>query len=288
MKSGTTYLNKLLNSHPSIFMCCPEEPSYFVEPRQLEKLWPYMWDQGFWRSREHYLRLFEPAGDAPILGEASTNYTKLPLVPGVPEKIKEFSPNARFIYVMRDPVERSISHYWHYVRYNAEYRPMLRAIQADTQFIDVSHYAMQIEPYFNHFGRDHVYTLTYERMIHAPIETMRRLFGWLGLDPSLAKETRFDQPENVTPEVIRRAAMFGILQKLRQRYPFRALTPHIPLPFRRLAQRLTTRDIRRKCVDMEEVLKFLRPIQKSQTKQLAQLLGREFPEWTRLYGNYTR
>jgi hypothetical protein len=286
MKSGTTYLNKLLGAHPSIFMCRPEEPSYFVDPSQLEQLWPYMWDQGFWRSREHYLRLFESAGDAPIVGEASTNYTKLPLVSGVPEKIREFNPNAHFIYIMRDPTERTISHYWHMVRYNAEYRPILSAIQADAQFLDVSHYAMQLEPYFDYFGADRVCTLTYEQMVHNPVETMRRLFGWLGLDASLADETLFDEPENVTPGVVSGATSFGLSQKLRQRRPFRAITPHVPLPIRRLARRLTTRDICRQSVDTSEVLRFLRPIQRTQTEELARLLGREFPKWTTLYGDY--
>ena len=36
MKSGTTYLRKLLNAHPDIFMCEPDEPSYFVDPRHLK------------------------------------------------------------------------------------------------------------------------------------------------------------------------------------------------------------------------------------------------------------
>ena len=58
MRSGTTYLCKLLDAHPSIFMCRPKEPSYFVDPGQLKTLWPNMWDQGFWRSEDHYLRLF--------------------------------------------------------------------------------------------------------------------------------------------------------------------------------------------------------------------------------------
>ena len=38
MKSGTTYLNKLLGVHPCIFMCTPEEPTYFVDSSQLKKL----------------------------------------------------------------------------------------------------------------------------------------------------------------------------------------------------------------------------------------------------------
>ena len=286
MKSGTTYLSKLLGAHPSIFMCRPEEPSYFVDPRQLEKLWPYMWDQGFWRSQEHYLRLFELAGDATILGEASTNYTKLPLVSGVPARIKEFNPNARFIYIMRDPTERTISHYWHMVRYNAEYRPILSAIKADAQFLDVSYYAMQLAPYLECFGRDRVHVQTYEQIVHNPLETMRTLFGWLGVGASLADESQFDQPENVTPGVVSGAIGFGVLQRLRQSRPFRAITPHVPLPIRRLARRLTTRDICRQSVDTSEVLRFLRPIQRTQTEELARLLGREFPEWTTLYGDY--
>ena len=87
MKSGTTYLRRLLASHPDIFMCEPDEPSYFVDPRQLKVIWRDMWERGFWRSEAHYLQLFRSAGDAMIVGEASTNYTKLPLMAGVPEKI---------------------------------------------------------------------------------------------------------------------------------------------------------------------------------------------------------
>jgi hypothetical protein len=102
VKSGTTYLNKLLGAHPAIFMSSPEEPSYFVVAKQLNTLWPEAWDQGFWRSEEHYLRLFQSRGDTVLLGEASANYTKRPLVSGVPERIHDFNPDARLIYLLRD------------------------------------------------------------------------------------------------------------------------------------------------------------------------------------------
>ncbi len=82
MKAGTTYLRKLLNAHPDIFMCEPDEPSYFVDPRQLRRLYPEMWERGLWRSEDRYLELFRPGGNAAILGEASTSYTKLPIAPG--------------------------------------------------------------------------------------------------------------------------------------------------------------------------------------------------------------
>jgi hypothetical protein len=164
MKSGTTYPNKLLAAHPAIFMCSPEEPSYFVDPGQLRTLWPEAWDLGFWRGEERYLRLFRSAGDAVFLGEASTNYTKRQLVSGVPERIHAFNPDARFIYIMRDPVERTISHYWHMVRYHAERRPILETIRTEPQYLDVSHYAMQLVPFLELFGRDRVAVLTFERL----------------------------------------------------------------------------------------------------------------------------
>jgi hypothetical protein len=94
MKSGTTYLRKLLNAHPAIFMCDPDEPSYFVEPLQLRAIWPEMWTRGLWQSEQNYLRLFSSAGDAIILGEASTNYTKRPMVSGIAERIEAFNPES--------------------------------------------------------------------------------------------------------------------------------------------------------------------------------------------------
>jgi hypothetical protein len=227
MKSGTTYLCKLLDSHPAIFMCQPEEPSYFVDAKQLKKLWPYMWEQGFWRSEDNYLRLFEATGDATILGEASTSYTKRPMVSGVAEKLHRFNPDARLIYLTRDPVERTISHYWHMVRYHAEHRPILDAIQAAPQFLDVSHYAMQLTPFWERFGQDHIKVLTFEQLINAPQETMRSLYGWLGVDPSIAGGSPCEKPENVTPEVVRMATGRGLLPRWRQSRSIRAIVPYL-------------------------------------------------------------
>jgi hypothetical protein len=285
MKSGTTYLNKLLGAHPEIFMCTPEEPSYFVDPRQLSTLWPEAWDLGFWRSEEHYLRLFRACGDAVVLGEASTNYTKSPLVAGVPTRIHNFNPDARFIYLLRDPVERTISHYWHMVRYHAERRPILEAIRAEPQYLDVSHYAMQLLPFLDLFGPDNVTVLIFEQLTRAPVATMRPLYDWLGVDSAGADLSGFALAENVTPDVLRMAAWQGTLQHLRQSRPFRSLVPYLPRAIRRNAVRLATRKVDRHTVDTADVAAFLRPIQQLQTRELERLVGRTFPEWTTLYDN---
>ena len=282
MKSGTTYLNKLLGAHPSIFMCTPEEPTYFVDPSQLEKLWPHVWDLGFWRSEKQYLRLFESSEDAEILGEASTNYSKLPLVSGVPERISRFNKKSRFIYLLRDPVKRTLSHYWHMVRYHAEHRQIMTAIKEESQFTDVSYYAMQLKSYFRYFAPDQFKILTYEQLISAPLQTMHALYEWLGVDSANIDVSILEQPENVTPEIVRMAAGLKLMYLLKNTRPVRAVVPRLPLSIREAGLRLSTNPVNRRSVDTSDVIKYLQPIQRKQTDELAQLLGRDFPEWSTL------
>lgn len=284
MKSGTNYLRKLLHAHPSIFMCEPGEPSYFVEPQELKAIWAGMWDRGFWRSEQNYLNLFRSAGDATILGEASTSYTKQPYVTGVAERIKTFNPDARLIYVMRDPIERTLSHYWHMVRYHAEHRPMIKAIQDDQQYTDISHYAMQLMPYFERFGDDRIEILTYENLVREPVAVMGQLYSWLGVGSDGVDMTRFDEPENVTPEIVRLPHRWSALRWLRQSPQLRAILRSTPHSVQKALRGAADRDVLRQDVATTEAIEFLRPIQRRQTEELSQVLGREFPEWKTLNG----
>ena len=282
MKSGTTYLTKLLESHPSIFMCRPEEPSYFVDPKLLRKLYPDIWFEGYWKSQENYLALFKMAGNAAILGESSTNYSKRPQVLGVPEKIRQFNPDARLIYVMRDPIERTISHYWHMVRYHAERRSIVDAIKNDPQFCDVSHYAMQLAPFLECFGRQQVKLFTFEELASSPKETLKPIYEWLNVNHSV-EPNGAEEAENVTPKVVNMASLFGIPQRLRQSPILRSVIPRLPHSVRQIGLRLSTKPIERQAIETAKVVEFLRPVQREQTNELARLVGREFPEWRTLY-----
>jgi len=288
MKAGTHYLRKLLKAHTNIFMCEPDEPSYFVDPRHLRRIYPEMWQRGFWRSEERYLELFRPAGDAPLLGEASTSYTKLPLAPGVAERIAAFNPDARFIYLLRDPVERAISHYWHMVQHHTERRPIADAFKSDAQFVAFSHYAMQLRPYLERFGRDRIAVVIHERLIADPAGVMRGVYEWLDVDASAADPLGFAEPENVGPEMVSMAAWGGVPRRLRQAPWLQGAIERLPPPAHRMLHRLTTREVGRRAADATEAVAFLRPQQLRQTEELAQLLGCSFPEWTTVYGTPSR
>jgi hypothetical protein len=267
MKSGTTSLHSYLASHPEIFMCPEKEPEFFAK----HAIWS--------RGEDYYLGLFARAATEPVIGESSTVYSRIPHFPEVAERIAKFNPESRFIYIMRDPVERTISHYWFCVRFYEERRDMLTAIRKDPQFTNVSNYAMQLTPYFARFGSDRVATLTFEELSTDPAGVVRRLFKWLGVDPSFVPPN-VGRRENVTPEVIA-LRKIGLINHIG-----RALKPMIPSRmFLAAKHRLQRYEfVNRKCSNINDVIEFLKSIQTEQGAELENMLGRTFPEWKTLHG----
>jgi len=165
MKSGTSSLHAYLDAHPDIFMSRQKEPGYFLKE--------FTWGRG----EDWYLSLFEGGESCRYRGESSTHYTKLPRFQGAAERLAEHCPDARLIYLMRDPIERIISHYWHMVMSHDEDRPMLEAVRNNPQYLHVSHYSMQLEPWFARFPRERILTMTFEALIAERAD----LLVWLDL-----------------------------------------------------------------------------------------------------------
>lgn len=274
MKSGTTSLHRYLAAHPQVFMCEPKEPGYFVK----ELNWK--------RGPDWYSRLFEPAGDAKVIGESSTHYTKLPSYQGVARRIHDFNPAARLVYVMRDPLDRAISHYWHNVRdlrEEAERRDMPAAVRRDPRYIAYSDYAMQLEPYLDLFGRGQITLLTFEELTADPAATVGRLCGWLGLENSVPRET-FSARWNVRPAELKGASGWGGLNQIRNTAWWAAVRPLVPHALRRIGTRLAEKDISVEAAGIGEAAEYLRPILFERVQALSRLVQRDFPEWTYVSG----
>jgi len=271
MKSGTSSLHRYLGSHPEIFMSSPKEPMFFSR------------DITSSDELEAYLKLFETDRRVKYLGESSTSYTKVPRFPGAAERIHAFNPDARLIYIMRDPVERTISQYWHMVRNHGERRPILKAIRQDPEYTQISYYAMQIKEYLAIWKPENLYFLTLEEMKSDPTGTLQRIFRWLGVDPSFSLSDT--ERKHVTPPVIHQVRGFGVLNAIRKSPVWQTVRPVVPAPLRTVGSRLGIRRVDRKAVPVEETVQYLKPIQRCQTEELSQLLGRQFPEWRTLYSS---
>ena len=283
MKSGTTTLHRYLATHPEIFMTeDPKEPSFFLEREQLLDVLPGLEKRGIWRSEDAYLELFEGAGSCPVIGEASANYARLNRVSGVPKRVAEFNPDARILFIARDPVERTISHYWYMVRFFGERREMLEAIREDPDYIDTSYYAMQLKAWLEFFPQERVHLITLEALRDAPMQTMREIFEWLCVDSDFVPPNLGDRA-NVAPSELLQVKGSGLLHRIRHSAMWNAIGPLVPTPMRRVARSFSEKPVTREDTDLSAVSSYLRPIFRPQVDELAALLEREFPEWTGLY-----
>lgn len=170
MKAGTTSLHRYLREHPQVFMPEEKELHFFVA----EKRWG--------RGRNWYEAQFAAAGDAIAVGEASPNYTKYPVFPGVPERIAKLLPDVRLIYLVRHPVDRFRSGYLDEVRRGRQRNPIESTLASNPGYLAASKYAMQLEQYLAHFPRDQLLVITSEDLQRQRVATMRVVHAFLGVD----------------------------------------------------------------------------------------------------------
>jgi len=278
MKAGTRTLHAVLAEHPQIFMCEPQEPTRFVDGARLARLWPRMHELGYWRDEQRYLALFERAGAARVIGESSTNYAKLPWSGEVATRIRDFAPDARIVYLMREPAARAVSHYWHAVMYDGEMREPASALRGPGIYRDVSHYAMQLEPFLAAFGRDRVYALSIERFDAEPAHEYRALLQWLGVDADFVS-ARLQQRQHVRPEVLWQPRTAWLARWMNRYEVLRDnRAPNLPRR-RRFYRHLLMRPRRPTAVDLSRVVAELSTAMAPEVQALEALLERRFPEW---------
>jgi hypothetical protein len=282
MKAGTSSLHEYLHQHPEIFMARFKEPQFFA-PHTTRT--GYRWGQGNpypEPGADWYLRLFAGAGDVKYAGESSVSYTARPWVTGCEKRIWEFNPEARLIYILRDPIERTLSHYWYFVADGREDCDMLTAVRRKPDYVARSYYAMQLRPYLETFGRDRVYLMTLEELDADPQETFRRLFTWLGVDPDfpVAADTRF----NVGPTTLRQTRRYRVpVDTFLKGWYWAKLQGFVPRSVPGLLERFTYRLVSRRDADPGPAVRYLRPLLQRYTQELTELVGREFPEWETLH-----
>lgn len=273
MKSGTTSLHNYLNTHPGIFMSELKEPGFFVEE--------IAWHKGF----DWYASLFAGASDELYIGESSTDYTKLPFYKGVPEKIQAFNPDSKFVYIVRNPFERLVSHYWHAVRHLAtggEKKDLYSACMQNIEFISFSLYADQIKPYIDLFGLGQIFITSFEQLIQNPSQCVNEIFHWLGLDGETEED--FNKRWNAKPEKIIGPSGPDFLNRLRYSRTWDKLAPFFPKGLRNRASTMTEGEVdvstqeKHKDKLRAEVIPRLR----EQVEEFQALTGKDFSSYWKL------
>lgn len=106
-KCGTTALSDYLRTHPDIFFSSPKEPNFFNTDMPSRKIYRY-------KSLDDYLnRCFSGSEGFAAIGEGSVRYLYSSVAV---EAILKLNPQARFIVMLRNPVDLGHSLYHQHLR----------------------------------------------------------------------------------------------------------------------------------------------------------------------------
>jgi hypothetical protein len=172
MKAGTTSLHRYLAIHPEVWMSRQKELDFFIELRN--------WDRGINWYASHFQE------EAFIRGESSPGYTNYPYHDKVPQRMHSLIPDAKLIYILRNPLERIISDYLHRFRKKSERRSIQDALGGeDTKgYVNRSCYFLQISQYLGFYPMERILIITQEELLAKRIGTLKRVFRFLEIDES--------------------------------------------------------------------------------------------------------
>jgi len=168
-KCGTSSMHFYLGLHPQIYMSQPKELNFF----QIEK----NWDKGEKWYRSHFKK------QAIIRGESSPMYSNTFEFLGVPERMHALIPDARLIYLMRDPIERIISHHIHATAVGLSSGSIDECLNSpDNNYIQYSKYYTQLESYLKYYSLSQICMITSEELYLERYQTLKKVFCFLGVD----------------------------------------------------------------------------------------------------------
>jgi len=170
-KCGTTSLHYYLNNHPQIDMSREKELDFFIGTKN--------WHRGVEWYKSHF------RAHKNIQGESSPNYTAYPRYQGVAQRMFSTIPKAKLIYILRDPVDRIISHYIHHFSEGREkkgFKEALQPLDQTNSYIFRSKYYMQLRQYLEFYSDTNILILTAEELYHRRRKTLIKVFRFLGVD----------------------------------------------------------------------------------------------------------
>ena len=216
MRCGTTTLYYHLIQHPSVATALRKEIHFFDRHHARGTNW----------YRAHFPTMLARSWARHVRREPWLTVEATPAYlfhPHAPQRAAALIPHAKLIAVLRDPVDRAYSHYWHEVRNQRETASFAEAIDLESQRLHGEQEKLRQNPHYqsdsrNHysyltrgiyvdqlqlwersFSRDRLLVLRSEDLNAAPARTLRQAFEFLGLPdcslPHIRAFNKADCPE---------------------------------------------------------------------------------------------
>jgi len=180
-KSGTSSLWSYVRQHPNVFMPDPKEIAFF----------DYKYDNGL----EWYRKKFRNHTSEEVIGEATPWYMCDDRAEWVPKRMHEVIPDAKLIFILRDPVDRARSNYWDdfrngEIQFTTTFSEFIRAPESRSHtVIKCGEYYKHLRRFEEYFERDQFLILLHKEFRENPIESIQRIYKFLGVDPTFVPDT---------------------------------------------------------------------------------------------------
>ncbi|MCC5810111.1 MAG: sulfotransferase domain-containing protein, partial [Ectothiorhodospiraceae bacterium] len=160
-KAGTSWLYRMVEQHPEVLASEPKELHFFNR------------DHNYQRGLDWYLSHFDWTRPANAAGEFTPDYLWIrqqhsdkrgfEATPNVPERMVEAFPDLKLIVILRNPVTRAVSSYYHHIG-AARLSPNRRISEVGDEWgiLSMGHYADNLEHWFKYYPRDRFQILVYE------------------------------------------------------------------------------------------------------------------------------
>ena len=197
-KSGTTSLYHFLKQHPEIYMSSSKEPK-FITSQFLSFPFKGIGDekveQNIIKSFREYCNLFKDVNNEKMIGEASAD--NLYFYDSAIKNIKKYLGNVKIVIVLRDPIERTFSHFCHFIRDEREYLSFEDALKEEENrkkcnwvfgwhYTSVSFYYNQVKAYLDNFNQ--VKICLFDDLKEDTLGLVKDMYEFLGVDTSFTPD----------------------------------------------------------------------------------------------------
>jgi hypothetical protein len=263
MKAGTTSLHHYLDAHPDISMTHPKETHYFSK------------DESWGKGEGWYLSQFEGM-DTQIRGETSPSYSKFPMRPHVPKRMYDLLPNAKLIYLLRDPIDRIISQYRHSCGRDKSIDTVIK--ENKKEHVAPSKYHMQLSQYIEYYDFSDILILESNNLWNNTEGVVQKTYRFLGINDSFTSPAFAEKRYQTDNRKEKSAFEKFVLDTLNGRS---WLKPRIPQWVLRKYQKLlkTKKDTTDYELDAELRSELANELADDVSK-LRDLTGREFSNWS--------
>jgi hypothetical protein len=189
MKCGTSSIHTILSSRKDVFI--PGGEVHFftmgdpIQSTETVKFDPdrTRFDLDSKEKVEWYESFFEDASEEQLIGEDSTTYLPSQVAP---ERIQKMLPEVKLIFMLRNPVDRTHSHYRHLVNSGRATKTFEQELMHGSSTLHLrSMYKPQLERYFQIFSRDQIKVVLFERFVQETQAVVDEVCSYLDLPGSI-------------------------------------------------------------------------------------------------------